>query len=487
MKHRISLFFHKIQQVVSTKTASRRVMLLAGGTVVGQVIHVLVTPILSRLYTPSDFGVLAVYSALLSILGAFSSFSYHWAIPLPEDDDSAWNLFVLSLLLQSMLSVILFLFFALVGIGFFDFFGWEPMAKYKWFLPLGVLVTGTYTIISYYALRKEAYSVLARTKISQKCLGALVSVSLGFWKGPVGLIWGQIVGMSGGILALLRASVKEPLKVTGKSLLKTAQKYKDFPMYHLWGALVNVLSVQMMPLLLFSFFSQEITGWFSMSYRVVQLPMAFLGQAIAQVFYQRASLAYRNGILKETTLKTVGNLLKIGTFPIFSLGIVAPTIFPLLFGTEWGTAGVYSLILSPFIWLQFLASPVSGVFWIVNKQKCFLLFQIVMVFLGMGSLFLGYLIGGIYCPIIIYSIGKMIVYFSYLTLILHISGVKAANFSHLIVREIIVSLLFLGPICIAALITPGTLITIYIWFIVGVIYLLYFTVVKNKSKSETEP
>lgn len=473
MKQKIRKAFSDILQKLSPGSASGKVVLLAGGTIVGQGIYVLVTPILSRLYTPYDFGILAVYTALLSILGAFSGLSYHLAIPLPEEESSARDLFVLSLLLNGVLAVVIALVLAAIGTRFLTYFGWDPLIRYKWLLPAGVFATGMYTITTYYALRKEAYSALGATKISQKCLGAVVSIVLGFFEGPVGLIWGQIAGMAGGIVSLLKASIKEPLAVTRKGIGKAALDYRAFPMYQPWGTLLNILSIQIMPLLLFSFFSREITGWFSMSLRVVQLPTVFLGQAIGQVFYQRASLSWRNGTLMDTTHNTVRVLLKVGIFPILWLGTISPVIFPFLFGPEWENAGMYSLFLSPFILLQFLSSPVSTVLLVVNKQRYLLIFQGIMLILGVASLYLGYLAGGIYYPIIIYSIGKMMVYFAYLLIILRFAGVGVSRFLPMFLREIFVAAALLVPVSLSFLFSWGALMPILACLMSGLGYLIY--------------
>lgn len=473
--------FIEIRKKLSPDSTSRKVVLLAGGTVAAQGINLLVTPIISRLYTPSDFGVLAVYTALLSILGAFSGFSYHLAIPLPEEDRLAKNLLVLSLLLNGILALFISLILTIEGTGILSFFGWDAITRYKWFLPIGVFASGAYTIVSYFALRKEAYSVLGRTKISQKCLGALISISFGFREGPIGLILGQILGMAGGSYSLLKASAKGSLLVTRKSLLEVARKYRSFPLFQSWGNLLNILSLQIMPLILFSYFSQEITGWFSMSLRVVQLPMVFVGQAIGQVFFQRASLSWRNGTLEETTLETVSLLSKFGTFPIISLGVVSPVLFPLLFGAEWEIAGMYSLFLSPFLWLQFLSSPISTVFLVVNRQKYVVFFQGIMLVVGIGSLVLGYFAGGIYWPIVIYSVGKMMIYFVYLVIILRIAGVKAARFVPELGRDIFFSSIFLAPVLLSLLFSEKPLITIFVWIIMGCGFLLLLLLQKKEN------
>lgn len=78
---------------------ARSVTVLAGGAVLGQAITVLVSPILTRLYSPEDFGVFGVYASILGIVTVIASLRYEYALPLPEDDAIAANILALCFLL----------------------------------------------------------------------------------------------------------------------------------------------------------------------------------------------------------------------------------------------------------------------------------------------------------------------------------------------------------------------------------------------------
>src|SRR5512142_456745 len=88
-----------MRPLIKTNTFGRNVALLAGGTAFGQVITVAAAPLLTRLYSPGDFGVLAVFGSIVSVLAVVASLNYHLAIPLPDEDSAAARLLVLSLLL----------------------------------------------------------------------------------------------------------------------------------------------------------------------------------------------------------------------------------------------------------------------------------------------------------------------------------------------------------------------------------------------------
>lgn len=128
---------------------ARGVSVLAGGTAGAQILLLLAAPLLTRLYTPEDYGLLAVHGSLLAIIGVVASLRYELAIPLPEENQEAANVVVLCLLLlvvTSLLTAVLVFFFAdpiasLLGV--------PKLATYFWLLPVGGLIIGAYSAFNY--------------------------------------------------------------------------------------------------------------------------------------------------------------------------------------------------------------------------------------------------------------------------------------------------------------------------------------------------
>lgn len=471
---------------LKSESAIKSVSLLAGGTAIGQIINILVTPILSRLYSPADFGVLAIYSALLSILGCLSSFSYHLAIPLPEEDRKASNLLFLSCMLNVLLVCVIFFVIYFVGNPLFLSLGWQVIIPYKYLLPVGVFFTGLYTSISYFALRYKAYGAIAQTNIAQKICGVSASIFMGRQGfAPSGLLWGQIISMAGGIFTLIKHTRSHFFRhdINKESVTIVAKAYRNFPLFQTCGTMFNTLSVQIMPLLLVSFFSSNITGWFAMSMRVLHLPALFLGKSIGQVYYQKGSVAYREGRLSNVTLRTLNALTLLGTFPILSLGVIAPDLFPLVFGDLWKPAGYYTLCLSPYLWLEFLASPISNTFLILGKQRYLAFFQGIMLVTGVFSLYIGTLTKGIYFPIVIYSMGKFVIYFLYLVLIMKLVRGEIGDYLRGIIKELFFTILFIFPIILVQFYSDSRLLSVGIWGIICILYLLLLFFRKDIKKS----
>ncbi|MEM2568006.1 MAG: oligosaccharide flippase family protein [Candidatus Bathyarchaeia archaeon] len=238
---------------------ARNVAVLAGGTALGQAISVLASPILTRLYTPDDFGVLAVYSSILGILSVVASWRYELAIPLPDKDEDAVNLVALSLGIVVLMSFLVALGVWLLRNQIVRWVNVPALQRYLWLLPVGVLLVGAYQVFNYWAIRKKAFGALAQTKLRQGIGATATQISLGLVRpSPLGLLLGQVVGQAGGLLMLLGnfwKHAKDLWKfVDAKESVKLLSRYVRFPIFASWVGVFNTLSVQVPILMLSSLF-----------------------------------------------------------------------------------------------------------------------------------------------------------------------------------------------------------------------------------------
>lgn len=425
----------------------RPVAVLAGGTLVAQSINLFSSPLLSRLYSPADFGILALFSSVLGILGGFSGLSYHLAILLPEDEDIPLALLFLSIFIQVAITIGLFSLAALLGYDFFMAIGWQALYKYRWLIPIGFFSSGLYQFFTYYALRLKNYPVLSKTTITQKITGTSVMVLLALvdYK-PVGLLIGSIVALSGGVIKISKSCLNmaklQGIRFAG--LLSAANRFKDFPFFQMWGTLMNILSLHLTPLILMPMFSAEIIGWYSFSMRILQLPMSLIGKSIGQVLFQTGSVSNREGKLGEVVQQFISSLIVISTFPFAFLAIMGPEFFSVIFGKNWFGAGVLTTILVPFLWVQFITSPISVVFLICEKQNILVKIQFILlvgevliIYLGKGLDFVGFFV--------IYSAVKTLLYLLYLFFIMRVSQIPFSQILKKIITEISLTFLLILP------------------------------------------
>lgn len=354
------------QKIIPKGNFSRNVMVLVSSTAFGQGLAVLVAPVLTRLYKPEDFGILAVFSSISSILLVVASLRYELTIPLPEKDEDAANLLVLSLSIVFIFSGITILVVYLLGNEIISWLSSPALRSYLWLLPLSVMGAGIYQALNYWAIRKKAYKNIAKTVISRNSGKALTQVVLGFSQsGPLGLVLGMIIGqtLGSGTLALLvkRKDSRIFKSISIQNLRRVARRYSRFPLISGISAIINDVGLQLQPLFLAAFYGSQVLGWFALSEQIIGMPMTLLGQAFAQVFLGEASqVAHKTPKdLEKLFIKTAKKLFLVGCVPIALLGYKGPWLFSIIFGNTWLQAGVYSQILAISFIVKFVAVPLS--------------------------------------------------------------------------------------------------------------------------------
>ena len=136
---------------------SRNVLTLITGTTIAQVIPIAISPLLTRIYTPEDFGLAALFFAFFSILSSIATGRYELAIMSPKSDDEAKHIVFLSILVGAFI-----FFIATILIWFFDeeiviFLGNPEIKNWLYFIPFLLFSFGIYQSIYYWLNRKKKY------------------------------------------------------------------------------------------------------------------------------------------------------------------------------------------------------------------------------------------------------------------------------------------------------------------------------------------
>lgn len=370
---------------------ARSVGILAGGAALGQAITLLASPLLSRLYTPADFGLLAVYSSLLGILTVAANLRYELAIPLPAEDEEAAQVLGISLAVAVAVGLATALAAWAFGDGLVELAGAPGLRPHLWLLPIGVVAVGAYQALSYWAVRKQAYGPIAMTRLAQGASGAAVQLLLGLLRlGPIGLIVGQVVGQAAGSSSLasrvLRLDAPTLSRVRPRAMLAAARRYDRFPKYSTAGALLNSSSLQLPSVLLTAYFGAAVAGWYFFAQRLLRSPLNMVANAVSQVYYGQAPRLARDNPRGLLTLfqRTARRLLLVGAVPLGLLAAVGPWAFATLFGDRWTAAGVYAQLLAPYLLFQFAFGPVSQTFSILEAQRAMLLLNASKMLLSVG-------------------------------------------------------------------------------------------------------
>ena len=412
-----------IRGILPKSPFARGVSVLVGGTASAQILLVFAAPVLTRLYTPEDFGLLAVYASLLALIGVISSLRYQLAIPLPEDDVEAANVAVLSLLLIFITTALTAVFVIMFGTPIAELLGVPALANYLWLLPVGVLFSGAYTVLNYWSVRTKRYSILARTKLTQAL--ATLAIQLGTFKfGGIGLLLGQVAGQSVGTGSLARPALAMSAfkHVSWDGVKMAAVRYRKFPIFSTWEGLSNTAGIQLPPIIFAALFSPFAAGLYALAHRVLQLPMSLVGAAIGQVFFANAAEAHRVGKLGVLVEQLHGKLAHIGFPPALLLMLLGPDLFALVFGENWRQAGDFARWMAPWLYLVFVSSPLSTLFAVTEQQKQGLAFQLILLVSRVAAIGVGAWLDDLMLTIILFAGVSALCLLGFLFWVAHIAG-----------------------------------------------------------------
>jgi len=384
----------------SLSSIFKNMIILTSGTFIARIISVITVPIITRIYIPEDFGVLAVFTAVTSLIVPLGTFRYCMAIPLPRSNGIATNITMLSLYLLfalSLLTLFLFIFFSAV---FFPLLGMDVLVPYWWLFPIFLMGAGVYEIFSFWVIREKAYKALAKTKVLQITIGHFVKIGLGLiGLKPIGLLLGHIITQAGGIISLLRVfyqKIKDNQKaVTLKRMKFVLRYYVDFPMYRMPSQFFLALAVKA-PLLFFAWnYSAELTGQIGLAFTVLALPISLFGKTTGLAYYgEIAKIGKKDPVrIQNITINLIKKLFIMSVLPFIILFLFGPWIFSIAFGDIWRDAGVFASILSFYLLAQFVYSPIGNtIFNVLGRQSTVLALNVFRVLLILSVFLLAYIL-----------------------------------------------------------------------------------------------
>ena len=337
-------------------------------------------PILARIYTPEDYGVLALYISFVAIFTPIMTLRYVQAIPLPKTDEMAFNLFSVCFKLIIFFSLALSILFAICGEVFLGWFNMEALIPFRWFIVLGILGSSLYELFSLWATRKRQYKVIARTQFIQSFIGEFVKISLGLLAfQSLGMIIGQFISQSVGITSFIKSSINNfKIYIPKVNLTKEkfiAKYYQGFVWFRLPSQFLMVLSIQTPVMMMAALYDKETTGQLSLAMMALSLPVSLIGGAMAKAYYAEIAVLGKNKInqIIKLTFSVQKKLFIIGFPFVLLVYFLAEVVFKLVFGDEWALAGTFASILAPFVLFQFTSSPLMEVINVLGTQVVYLI------------------------------------------------------------------------------------------------------------------
>ncbi|MBS9461270.1 oligosaccharide flippase family protein [Flagellimonas sp. 389] len=394
---------------------------LISGTAISQLIGILLTPILSRYYSPTDFGIFGSIITLAGILQSFGTLKFEMGIVQADSNKEAERLALISVFFLTS-SLIIFFVGILIFPNLIGYLGISSPNTFIVFITVFIaLILGYNRVFIQIHNRFKQYYLISKKAVLDRLTTVIFQLAWVFiFATGIGLVYGNIFG---GIISLVVLAspfylhIKE-LKCSYKKLKSTAKKYYRYALYTAPKNLLNAVS-QGLPIIMFGrYFGENEVGRYFFAVRILQLPSALIGEAVKQVFYKEAA-DFKEDIvtLKKKFFKVTFSLLGIILLPTLIVFLWGDVLFSFFFGDEWEVAGEYASWM--FLWLSigFVNPPASAMYFILNKQREQLFYEIGLFSFRYGALVFGGMRNDILFTVQIYSIIGMIFNIGYIVYI----------------------------------------------------------------------
>lgn len=422
-----------VQRYLPKDSFMRSVGVLAGGTALAQGIGIVALPFITRLYTPEDFSILAVYSSIVAIASVSICLRLEIAITLPEREEDAANLFTLAIGACALFSALSGLLLWVFSDEFVDLINQPALRPYVLMLPLGIWLSGTYSAIQFWSTRKKRFQAIAQTRMSQSIGNVLTQIGFGLFTalGAAGLLVGQLISFGAGLLRLGRLawhSDETARRAIQRSTMKLVlNAYGRYPKYSTFEALANIGAIQLPIVIIGAAAVGPEAGYLFLAMKAAAIPLGLIGGSISQVYLSQAPLEKREGRLDVFTLDILDKLIKIGVGPLIFIGIASPTLIPLVFGNDWERAGVMIAWMTPWFLAQFLVSPISMALHVTGYQGLaminqFFAFSVRVGLTGLAALFA---VDKIFES---YALSGFVTYSVYFLLLAYVTKIKPVEF-----------------------------------------------------------
>lgn len=345
----------------ATTSPLTRAIGLAGGTVLAQAIALVMAPVLTRLYSPTDFGTFATFTAISGFFPAIICLRYEHAVVTAKADDEVIGLFAISALVALIISALIGLVTLMMRPSTFrlgDGGSLVPAVLYG----SSALAAGLGSAFSSMMLRQQQFRMLSITKFLPALLTAGLQVLFAktLSNGGMGLILATVAGQIGlviiGASAVQRTVRQVVTRFAHIEYRRLLRQHRDWPLRELPGALLAATGVGLPLLLIARRFGDADAGHFSLAMRALAIPVSVIGASLSQVYFAHASrLQTESSAIARFTVDTV-RLVGRCTVPVtLTLGLFGEETFAWAFGTTWAPAGHMGALLSPFLlsWMTF--------------------------------------------------------------------------------------------------------------------------------------
>jgi O-antigen/teichoic acid export membrane protein len=438
--------FKKIENYFLDTDYIKDLSRLVSGTLIANLIPILISPVLARMYTPEAFGTFGLYISIVNIATILFTGRYEFAIVLSKSQNEATNLFYLAISLGLLCLIIGYL-----GIGiFFSMASGITMDSNLWIfaIPISAYLVAINRTLMYFSSNIRDYKAVAVNKIIRATSVATFKVLSYPVSKTFGLITGNLIGFliaaSSYMMIVKRKRQIQFHRINFPSLFSTAIAFKKFFQFDLLSGLLNAISLNIPIIILSIYYTKSVVGQYSMAFTIINLPMILIGSSIGQIFYERISKLDTQSQISQASKKVINQLLVMGSFMMIILAF-GDQLFSFVLGDNWLQAGIFAQYMAPWVYMVFIASPLSNLYLKHSLQKRLLSFNIILL-LSRTLVLLGsiYLLKDVYLVILLFSIAGFLIYYILFTKELKLSKLAYRNFGLKVLLPLLAGMLVLA-------------------------------------------
>ena len=382
-----------------TNSFASDILTLSSVPLFSQAIGIFLTPIVTRLYAPEAFGLQSIFGSIVTLIAVFSTMSYHNSLILPKNDNEAFNMLTVCIILIFIISGCAVL---IISFGY-DFIiqksNTPELKHYLWLTPVFVFFHGLYQTLRCWNTRFKHFGKIAVSRVVETGGNKGFVLGAGFLGYTTG---GSLI--SGVLFAsILKNSIlvgklwqenKKRIKhiISREDLLAGVKRYHKFPMYSVWSELLSRIPAILTIFLIVHYFNRTLLGHYSLSLMVLTLPTTLVISSIMEAFSPRAAMAKHEGKHIELLLRVNERIVSLIIFPFMVLGIYGDILFKFVFGANWAEAGIIAQILVLRAFFEIIFVPALSFINIMEKQEVGLFRRIANITVVIVSL----VVGGIY-------------------------------------------------------------------------------------------
>lgn len=344
----------------------RRVAALLSGSVSGQVLTLLASFLLTRLYSPEAFAHLEMFALVTGIGAVLGTGKYDQALMLPQEESEARSLFFAG---QRFVAVFaLFVGIAAIATSSWVSEKWSLPAWpwIAWGLPFAVALAAHARLLEYWRHRQSEVVSVAWANLSGPLASESTKIATASALPFSGLTWGAALGIFMR-WAVMARGVEHPWR--GKPDAEVVRAYRDYPTWVWAGSAMNRLAQWLHVLLLGVALGPVMLGLLALARRVVMQPLSLLAAAVAPVLFKSATDLADGPELNRLFFRSLAVLSSLGGVTWLAVALAPDYSMAWLFGEEWTEAMEVLRILAPWFVLNFITAGLGAMLHRTNRPR----------------------------------------------------------------------------------------------------------------------